>query len=129
MIIPIYNARKQKVGEFDTFTKIYKTDRDYKKNQIFFHPKYKNSMGVDVDILKQLIRLECKKIQIRVINFKKYSFIKEKGLAEFILQSEEYNADKYAEGKNLTFYRTQRRLPMDEWDDYNPKQKQLKEAI
>ena len=125
MIIPIYNARKQKVGEFDTSTTIYKSERDYRKGQIFNHPKHKYSMGVDVDILKQLIKLGCKKIQIIVINLKKYSFIKEKGLAEFILQSEEYNADKYAEGRNLTFYRTQRRLPIDEWDDYNPEQKHL----
>ena len=125
MIISIYNARKQKVGEFDTATKIYKTERNYLKNQIFNHPKYKHSMGVDVDILKQLIMLGCKKIHIIVINFKKHPFIKEKGLAEFILQSEEYNADKYAEGRNLTYYRTQRRLPMDEWDDYSPEQKQL----
>ena len=127
MKVKIYNRRGQWVGDYDTITKTYTTQRDYLKGQIFRHPKYKNAVGLDKAILKKLEAYGCEKIRVLIINLKKHSFYKEIGLKEFIEKSKDFCADKYAEKRNLTFYSSQKILPLNQFYDF--KQVDLKKIF
>lgn len=130
-VIPVYNGRNQQVGYINE-EKDYRTDRDFNKGQIFFHPKYKNQIGIDRFIIKDIIMKGCNqetnKIIIKIINVEKNPYYVESIIKDFLKRAILINHEKKC--KHLKFntkYRTQYALPLSEWNRVdNPFGKQLK---
>jgi len=84
------NRKGQEVGWWDDaeFPRTYHTIRDYKRREIFVHPKYQTGLGLDVPILERLEKFNITRISMQILNFEKKSFFieietktfKEKGL-------------------------------------------------
>lgn len=113
------NSRNQNIGFIDTEEKTYNTTRDFKKNQIFIHPKYKHAVAIDSDILRQIAKtnegnIKDWKIRFRIVNFEETEFTAEISLIDFLTKSEEFCFDKRKDGQNYTGYNTQRRLSIGE---------------
>ncbi len=114
-IMVYLNEKGQEVG-FISANNEYLTTRNYDKNQIFKHPKYKNALAIDIAILNDLIKRGIPSIKIRVLNFEEGNFwavIKPK---DYLARGEKFNHDKKNKyGESYTGYTTQIRLPLDEF--------------
>lgn len=119
----IFNARKQQVGYVEGDT--YFTTRSYKKGQIFIAPKYKSAVGLDISIIRDLIKNNVKKLQIEIQDFEKKPFVIRISLMDFLIKSKQVNFDKKLKNRNITHYSEQRILSMNEWTRYYPDQKVL----
>ena len=138
-VITLKNKSGKDVGWMDEWGN-YHTTRDYMKSQIFQHPKYKNAMAVDIDIIKEIIRRNedmqegsgmNKKIIIEVLNFEDKPFFVESEIKFFIENSEVFNYDNKSivinneRVKIPTYYSEQRRMPMNLWIRVYPNQRKL----
>lgn len=71
--VKIHNVvwRGKIVGAYDDYTKTYRSDRDYDKDQIYKLPKYKSAVGISRDLIKFLLRTfgEVKTFDWTILNF------------------------------------------------------------
>lgn len=84
MIHKIQNEQGKEVGFIEGDT--YYTIRDFKKNQIFHH--YDNAVGVDVKIIRQLVKNNVEFMEFTLINFNSFPFKVRVSLHGFLKESE-----------------------------------------
>ena len=75
------------IGFIDEDT--YYTIRDNEKGQIFQHPKYLSAVGLSIDIIRQLLRANVRKLNYFIVNFEKESFNAIIDFKEFLIKSKE----------------------------------------
>ena len=110
MTIIFNNARGEQVGIL--FDGIYKTKRNNMLGQIFRSPKYQNGLAVDVAILEELKKKECKYIHMTIEKFEEKPFLLKISLDKFMENSQEVCFDKKGAGSTTTGYGKQRVCPM-----------------
>ena len=100
----IYSFKGDYVGDFNPETKTYVTQRDAKQRQVFFH--FGNALAIDLFVIKNLIKLECKHLLILVVNLKDSSFFATTTLEHFLNNSEKIAYSQHG---------SQRRMALDKW--------------
>ncbi len=120
MVVQIYGPGGKIVGfvEGDTYYRVI----DYRKGQMFMHPKYHNAIAISVSILKQLARLGVKKFSFWIEGLEKKPFRVIITFSEFLMHSKEV----FFEGK-LNADR-QRICPLKYWHRVSEGQKSLEEV-
>jgi len=69
----VYNTSQKQVGYVNDKLE-YCTVRDYAKGQIFVHPKYRNAIGLSVQIIEQLNSYHVRTFRPTIVNFEKEVF-------------------------------------------------------
>lgn len=128
----LYNKLGQPVGEYDDVTKVYWTDRDAKKGELFLKKHwfggvyFKTGTAIDVDILNKLVEHDCRYIHIRVFNLGKRPFIVTFTPEHINKMGKSIDYDRVVQGKNITHFGTQIAFDIYKGIIGGPKQKTLK---
>lgn len=93
----IKNEKQEEVGWWNDQEepRTYHTNRNFKKKQIFIHPKYNSAVGLDTRIIKKhLLPNNITRLNFLIINFEKSSFNAIIDLRDFLVKSKTVNFDK-----------------------------------
>lgn len=113
MIINLKNPLGQIVGDYDTSTKTYTSIRNLRKGEIFvkkqlFNGKfYKVPIAIGLDILKRLLKMGCKRINILVMGVKEHSYMVSFTPEKILSEGTKINYDVVRQGKNITHFGNQ----------------------
>jgi len=100
----IYSFKGDHVGDFNTTTRTYITQRDSKQGQVFYH--FGDALAIDLFVIKNLLKVGCVNLLILVVNLKEESFFATTTLQHFLNNSTKIHYGTHGE---------QRRLPLKEW--------------
>jgi len=81
-IFPMTKRANIQVGHIRGST--YFITRNYKRGQIFRAPRYDNGIGIDRDIIKKLMLMGIKKINLLVVGYERKSFRAEIAVEDYI---------------------------------------------
>ena len=109
----LFNSMRQAVGEYDDISKVYWTQRNSKRGEIFIKKNWFGGRRLDLPIaidrviLGRLLNVGCQTIQIMILGVKERSYVVSFSPKWILENSVDINYDKTKQGRNITHFGNQ----------------------